>query len=93
MGPAADGRLAVLPYQIAQQYIAELVAILEYLRNKSVAHRDLKPENCLLDHSMHLKLTDFGAAKRCPVTSRSEEDEKAKTKAKVKRGTFVGTQE
>ena len=80
----------MFPYQVAQQYIAELVVVLEYLQMKSIAHRDIKPENCLLDQSLHLKLIDFGAAKRCVVVPEGTAD---KPKPKLNRGTFVGTQE
>ena len=45
-------------------YAAEIVCALEYLHNKQIVYRDLKPENILLDIEGHLKLTDFGFAKR-----------------------------
>jgi serine/threonine protein kinase len=39
--------------------------ILEYLHEKEgVAYRDLKPENILIDAEGHLKLVDFGFAKK-----------------------------
>lgn len=39
--------------------------ILDFLHNKiGVAYRDLKPENILLDADGHLKLVDFGFAKK-----------------------------
>lgn len=47
----------------AKHYAAEIVTILEYLRNQGVVHRDLKPENLLLDAERHLKLIDFGSAR------------------------------
>ncbi|KAL4437322.1 hypothetical protein ABPG75_004461 [Micractinium tetrahymenae] len=50
----------------ARFYAAEVVLMLEYLRQHRVVHRDLKPENLLLDASGHLKLIDFGSAKLLP---------------------------
>eukprot|EP00111_Clytia_hemisphaerica_P001971 TCONS_00005546-protein len=44
-------------------YISEIISVLGYLHEMSIAYRDLKPENLLLDHEGHLKFTDFGFAK------------------------------
>lgn len=39
--------------------------ILEFLHEKQgVAYRDMKPENILIDAEGHLKLVDFGFAKK-----------------------------
>lgn len=49
----------------SQFYAAEIVLILEFLHDKEgVAYRDLKPENILIDAEGHLKLVDFGFAKK-----------------------------
>jgi serine/threonine protein kinase len=48
----------------ASFYTCEIVLALEYLHSLSVVYRDLKPENLLLDRDGHLKLTDFGFAKK-----------------------------
>jgi protein kinase X len=48
----------------ANFYTAEIVLALEYLHSQSVVYRDLKPENLLLDRDGHLKITDFGFAKK-----------------------------
>lgn len=49
----------------SQFYAAEIVLVLEFLHEKeAVAYRDLKPENILIDSDGHLKLVDFGFAKK-----------------------------
>lgn len=49
----------------SQFYAAEIVLILEFLHDsQGVAYRDMKPENILIDAQGHLKLVDFGFAKK-----------------------------
>uniref|UniRef100_A0A671KQ51 Protein kinase X-linked n=1 Tax=Sinocyclocheilus anshuiensis TaxID=1608454 RepID=A0A671KQ51_9TELE len=45
-------------------YSAEIVCAIEYLHSKEIVYRDLKPENILLDNEGHIRLTDFGFAKK-----------------------------
>ena len=46
-------------------YAAEIVLVLEFLHNvEGIAYRDMKPENILIDAEGHLKLVDFGFAKK-----------------------------
>nr|XP_048716004.1 cAMP-dependent protein kinase catalytic subunit PRKX isoform X2 [Caretta caretta] len=45
-------------------YSAEIICAIEYLHSKEIVYRDLKPENILLDKEGHIKLTDFGFAKK-----------------------------
>ncbi|KAI4200937.1 MAG: hypothetical protein LQ350_003623 [Teloschistes chrysophthalmus] len=51
--------------EIARFYAAEIVLILEFLHTvQGIAYRDMKPENILIDAEGHLKLVDFGFAKK-----------------------------
>eukprot|EP01127_Copromyxa_protea_P014718 TRINITY_DN4148_c0_g1_i1.p1 TRINITY_DN4148_c0_g1~~TRINITY_DN4148_c0_g1_i1.p1 ORF type:complete len:391 (+),score=69.89 TRINITY_DN4148_c0_g1_i1:29-1174(+) len=45
-------------------YGAEIVLAFEFLHAKNIAYRDLKPENVLIGSDGHLKLCDFGFAKK-----------------------------
>lgn len=53
-----------LDENIARFYAAELVCTIMHLHERNIVYRDLKPENILLDSAGHLKLADFGFAKR-----------------------------
>eukprot|EP01136_Pigoraptor_vietnamica_P009446 Opistho-1_new@45956 len=52
------------PSPMARIYAAEVAMGLSYLHNLDIIYRDLKPENLLLDHRGHIRITDFGFAKR-----------------------------
>lgn len=52
------------PATVAKFYAAEVATALEYLHQIDIIYRDLKPENILIGQDGHVKLTDFGFAKR-----------------------------
>ena len=49
--------------KLAKFYIAEVILAIKCLHDSGIIYRDLKPENILLDHTGHIKLTDFGLSK------------------------------
>jgi len=55
----------------AKFYAAEILLVLEYLHSKQIVYRDLKPENILLENDGHIKLVDFGFAKKIPERSKT----------------------
>jgi protein kinase A len=54
------------PNPVAKFYAAEVALAINYLHSLDIIYRDLKPENLLLDRHGHVKITDFGFAKKVP---------------------------
>jgi serine/threonine protein kinase len=54
----------LFPNDVTLFYITEIASALDYLHSKRIAYRDLKPENILICNDGHIKLTDFGFAKK-----------------------------
>jgi len=52
------------PEETSRFYASEILLSFEYLHSMDVIYRDLKPENLLLEKSGHVKITDFGFAKK-----------------------------
>mgnify|MGYP002621472898 CR=1 FL=1 len=50
--------------KLTRTYFRQFIEGLEYLHQNGIAHLDIKPENLLIDKYGHIKITDFGFAKR-----------------------------
>jgi len=49
---------------LARFITAELMLAMQYVHSQNVLFRDLKPENILIDRTGHIRLADFGLAKK-----------------------------
>ncbi|KAG8460361.1 hypothetical protein KFE25_011852 [Diacronema lutheri] len=82
------------PEEWARIYIAEIALAIEYVHSHDFVYRDLKPENILVAHDGHLKLADFGLAKKLHSHDAKEADESGGAGREVSRGrlnTMIGT--
>ena len=61
---ALIGQQERFPEEWVRIYMAEIALALEHVHAEKIIYRDLKPENVMVAMDGHLKLTDFGFAKR-----------------------------
>ena len=57
--------------ELTKFYLSEICLAIGHLHGLNIMHRDLKPENILVDVDGHVKITDFGLAKRIEEEKRN----------------------
>jgi len=75
------------PESWAQIYIAEIALAIQHVHNHDFVYRDLKPENILVAHDGHLKLADFGLAKKL----NSKDKDSGEEGKRGRMNTMIGT--
>lgn len=65
-------------------YLSEVLLAIGHLHKNGYIYRDLKPENILIDSSGHIRLADFGLAKKLNIQDEESEE---------RTNTFWGTPE
>jgi len=61
--------MGTIPEYLVRHYVAETCLAVNHLHMNGVVHRDIKVDNLLLTASGHVKLGDFGLARRLPRAS------------------------
>ena len=79
-----------MPTGEAVRLATEIVEALETAHAAGIVHRDLKPANIMITESEHVKVMDFGLAKR--IEAPSENETRAETAARLTgTGVMMGT--
>ena len=63
IGKLIRKKLGFSQYEI-EFYISEIIMALKLLHKENIVYRDLKPENIMIGYNGHIKVVDFGFAKK-----------------------------
>ncbi len=80
-----------IPQRQAVDYALQVAKGLSAAHEKGVVHRDLKPENLFVTKDGHLKILDFGLAKRVEAVAPEKETSAPTGSGHTEPGTVMGT--
>jgi len=91
-GESLKERLArgPLPLEETLRLAAQIAEALEESHSRHIIHRDFKPANVMLSRTGHVKVMDFGLAKRLLSTEKETTEEQTLTEL-TEMGTTIGT--
>jgi TolB-like protein/tetratricopeptide (TPR) repeat protein len=92
-GETLRGKLEAgpIPQKQAVDYALQVAKGLSAAHEKGIVHRDLKPENLFVTKDDHLKILDFGLAKRIEKIAPGEETSASTVSGHTEPGTVMGT--
>ena len=80
-----------IPQKQAVDYALQVAKGLSAAHEKGIVHRDLKPENLFVSKDGHLKILDFGLAKKTEVVGPEEQTSAPTGSSHTEPGTVMGT--
>ena len=80
-----------IPVKQALEYALQIAKGLSAAHDKGIVHRDLKPENLFVGKDGHLKILDFGLAKRDVPVASGDETSAPTVSRETEPGTVMGT--
>src|SRR4029077_2295705 len=92
-GETLRGKLdaGLIPQKQAVDYALQVAKGLSAAHEKGIVHRDLKPENLFVSRDGHLKILDFGLAKRVEAVAPGKETSAPTGSGHTEPGTVMGT--